>query len=253
MKLGRALAIKFEQPQYAAQLAARGIPPPSHGMVEEQTVRRIRAGIAAARKTPDGVAVLTIPRLPGPPTFDGLVQEQEWRGALRINLAPADLKGVVFVAAHGATLYFGASAPADKTETGFDQFRFWYHGELSPYMENERIFVAGQGARTTALRGARLPRVAAPVLDPPDPKTLAQKTDWGVLERIRGMSKVAGFRQYELAVDLQEAGIAPGVPFPAWLEIEGDPELTADGKFKARVSMGEAGSAKQPLWLRVAR
>ena len=77
-------------------------------------------------------------------------------------------------------------------------------------------------------------------------------TDWGVSGRLRSASIVAGFRKYEVAVDLSEAGIGPGVPFPAFLEIEGDPEMDAAGKFKARVIEGQIGSASRPIWLRVA-
>ena len=52
--------------------------------------------------------------------------------------------------------------------------------------------------------------------------------------------------------NLDEAGIVPGVAFPLWLEIEGDPLRDANRKFKARSNLGQAGSNDAPLWFRVA-
>ena len=78
------------------------------------------------------------------------------------------------------------------------------------------------------------------------------RTDWRIYENARGASSLEGHRRFELALDLAEAGITPGVPFPAWLEIEGDPRRDAAGKFKARSILGRAGSHAAPLWLRVA-
>jgi hypothetical protein len=50
---------------------------------------------------------------------------------------------------------------------------------------------------------------------------------------------------------MAEAGFFPGIPFPAFFEIEGDPVKDEAGKFKSRTILGTAGSQSQPLWLHV--
>ncbi|HUN68793.1 MAG TPA: hypothetical protein VMU46_08350 [Burkholderiales bacterium] len=251
VQLGRAIALKYANPEFAAARSVRGrLPPDSYSVPEEQGVRRARDQIAFARRAPADAQVLTIPRGGAAPQLDGVVGEAEWRGALRLALEPAARKAAVFLIAHGGQLYLAAIAPGDKTEEGFDQFRFWYHLELSPFMDNERAMISGRGGAKT-LRGTRLPRPGEPIRDGLDPRTLVQDADWGVSGRLRSASAVSGFRQYEAAVDLTDAGIAPGVAFPAFLEIEGDPEMDA-GKFKARFIEGQIGSAGRPIWLRIA-
>ena len=221
-------------------------------MPEERAVREIRARIAGVRRAPPDVHVATIPLAAAAPILDGIAQPGKWRGALRIPLEPAARQAWVLLLVHGGTLYLAAHAPADKTAAGFDQFRFWYHLELSPFMENERVFLAGRGP-PTSLRGARLPRGGQALDERAPTNALERLTDWYILERLRGASTVTGYRQYEMAVDLAEAGIGPGAPFPAFFEIEGDPEYDTAGKFKARFIEGQAGSASAPLWLRIGR
>jgi hypothetical protein len=152
--------------------------------------------------------------------------------------------------AHGGQLYLAAHAPADKTGDGFDQFRFWFHIGLSPYLLNERVFLAGKGW-FAQLREVAMPADTEPLLESPDLSKLKPKTDWNIFERTRGASRVEGYRQYELSVDMEEAGFVPGAPFPAFFEIEGDPVKDAAGKFKARTILGTAGSQAQPLWLHI--
>lgn len=252
VQLGRAIALKFANPEFAAARSVRDrLPPDSHSVPEEQGVRQARDRIALARRAPADAKVLTIPRAAAAPVVDGAVGDSEWRGALRITLEPAARKAAVLLLAHGGQLYLAALAPGDRTADGYDQFRFWYHLDLSPFMENERAMISGRG-RALTLRGTRLPRAGEAIRDGLDTRTLVQDVDWGVAGRLRSASIVSGFRQYEVAVDLLEAGIGPGVSFPAFLEIEGDPEIDAAGKFKARVIEGRIGSARQPIWLRVA-
>lgn len=138
--------------------------------------------------------------------------------------------------------YFAADVPADTTSEGFDQFRVWFHIGLSPWLDNERAFV-GRAGEVSSLRAMRFPwGDHAP----------RSRTHWHIYERARGASSVSGHRRFELALDLDEAGIAPGVAFPLWLEVEGDPQRDAAGKFKARTDLGRAGSHQAPLWLRLA-
>lgn len=249
VQLGRAIALKYANPEFAAARAVRGrLPPDSHSVPEEQAVRQARDKIAFARRAPADVKLLTIPRAGAAPQLDGMVGEAEWRGALRIALEPAARKASVLLMAHGGQLYVAGLAPSDRTIEGFDQLRFWYHINLSPFFENERVHIDG-GRRT--LRATRLPRAGETIRDGLDPRTLVQDTDWGVSGRLRSATVVAGFRQYEVAIDLAESGFGPGIPFPAYFEIEGDPVM--EGKnFKARVTEGHAGSASQPIWLRIA-
>ena len=120
-----------------------------------------------------------------------------------------------------------------------------------PYLKNERIFIAGKGW-LAQLREAWLPREDAQIVESPAAGVLQQKSDWNIFERTRGASRVEGYRQYELAVDMAETGLFPGTPFPAFFEIEADPVRDAAGKFKARTMVGSAGSASRGIWFRIA-
>lgn len=250
--LAQMIAHKFNDPVYSAALNARKGIPNSFHMPEEQWIRKARSEIVRARNAPPGVRVLTIPRAQVAPSLDGRILVEEWKGALRVALEPATGGTSVLLLAHGGQLYLAAHATPDRTEEGFDQFRFWFHIDLSPYLRNERVFLAGKGWMAQ-LREVTLPGARDPIQEAPPPGTqLTQKTDWNIFERSRGASRVDGYRQYELAVDLDEVGLFPGVPFPAFFEIEGDPVKDAAGKFKARTVLGTAGSRDQPVWLHVA-
>lgn len=248
-RLGRAIAIKFADPEYAAVLADRGRLPSFRAMPEETHIRQARARLAAARKPPADARILSIPGLAAAPVLDGVAHEAEWRGALRIATEPAQNGAYVLLGTHGGSLYLAAHSPPDRTESGYDQFRFFFHHGLSPFLDNERVSVSP--GRVSSLRGVRLPWKPEPLPEAPTAESLLQKFDWRVFERIRGAAGLQGYRQFEMGVDLSEAGIARGVAFPANLEIEGDPVLDAAGKFKARFEVGQAGSASAPLWLRI--
>lgn len=249
-QLARAILAKFATPEFAATRPQGRIPLNSHSVPGELAVRQARDRIALARRAPADAKVLTIPRAGAAPLLDGTVGEAEWRGALRLVLEPAERKAVVLLFVHGGTLYLGALVPSDKTTGGYDQFRFWYHLGLSPFLEDERAMIGSAGSRV--LRGLRLPRAGEPIRDGVDPRSLAQDSDWGVSERLRAASVVAGFRQFETAIDLAEAGLGHGVTFPAFIDIEGDPIMDAAGKFKARLIEGQIGSRSEPIWMRVA-
>jgi len=207
----------------------------------EDWTKAARSRLAAARKLPTGHEVLDIPALAAAPVLDGSIGQDEWRGARRIALAPEVLGTVVRIASNEDYLYLAADVPADTTSDGFDQFRVWFHIGLSPWLDNERAFLDRHGG-VASLRATRFPW---------GDNAPRQRTDWHVYERARGASTVSGHRGYELALDLGEAGIAPGVAFPLWLEVEGDPQRDAAGKFKARTDLGRAGSHAAPLWLRI--
>jgi hypothetical protein len=237
---------KFQDPKYAAALSSRGQIPDSFHMPEERWLRKARDEIARARRAPEGVRVLVIPRAKLAPTLDGRIYVEEWAGALRLPLEPAGSAAVLLLA-HGGRLYLAAHAFADKTEAGYDQFRFWFHIGLSSYLRNERVFLAGKGW-LAQLRDVGFAPDNEATLEAPPAAKLTYKTDWNIFERSRGASRMEGYRQYELAVDMAEVGLFPGVSFPAFFEIEGDPVLDAAGKFKARTEVGRAGSAAAPIW-----
>jgi hypothetical protein len=247
--LAQMIHYKFINPEYAAMLAKRGIPDSSAHLAEEQWIRGARNEIAQARKAPADVRVLTVPRAQLAPSLDGRIYAEEWAGALRIALEPASGGAQVLLLAHAGQLYLAAYAPADKTAEGFDQFRFWFHIGLSPYLTNERVFLAGKGW-LAQLREVAMPADTEPLLESPDLAKLKPKTDWNIFERTRGASRVDGYRQYEVSVDMAEAGFFPGIPFPAFFEIEGDP-VTEGGKFKSRTILGTAGSQAKPVWLHI--
>jgi len=250
--LAQMIAYKFNDPAYSAALNARKGIPNSFHMPEEQWIRKARSEISRTRQAPPGVRVLAIPRAKLAPSLDGRIFAEEWQGALRVTLEPATGGTSVLLFAHGGQLYLAAHATPDRTDEGFDQFRFWFHLDLSPYLRNERVFLSGKGW-FAQLREVMLPPAREAIQELPPPGTrLTQKTDWNIFERSRGASRVDGYRQYELAVDLDEVGLYPGVPFPAFFEIEGDPVKDAAGKFKARTVLGTAGSKDQPVWLHVA-
>jgi hypothetical protein len=200
-----------------------------------------RSRLAAARVVPSGAEVQSIPRGRAP-TVDGAVVDGEWQGALVLGLGSGDGRGIVRLLSDGRRLYLAAEAPADTTPAGYDQFRFWFHLQLSPAMPYERAFVDGSG-------GVNVMRTSVfPWGDNPS----HERTDWHTHRQAIGASAVHGFRRFVLALDLEEAGLHVGVPFPAYFEIEGDPVLDAAGKFVARTTVGRLGSLEAPVWLRIA-
>ena len=64
-------------------------------------------------------------------------------------------------------------------------------------------------------------------------------------------SSLRSHRQYEARLQLREIGIAGGVAFAAFAELETDPLLDKHGKFNRRVELGRLGNAQAPIWLRI--
>lgn len=209
----------------------------------EQWIKTARSRLATARTAPPGQEVYTIPVAGAAPDIDGAIEDDEWQDALRMPLSPESLASSVRLVSDGKFLYLAADAPADTTETGYDQFRFWFHIGLSPTLKNERAFVDRSGSIST-MRTIHFPQ---------EPRKPQYRTDKHIYQYASGASSLHGHRRFELALNLEECGIKPGIAFPAWIEIEGDPKLGAAGKFKSRTSMGQAGSDASPLWFRVAQ
>lgn len=199
-----------------------------------------RSRLAAVRVAPAGAIVQPVP-VGRAPTVDGVIDEAEWQGALVLPLGEGDGQARVRLLSDGTRLYLAGEAPADTTATGFDQFHFWYHLDLSPAMPNERAFLDGNGG-VNVMRSAVFPWGR---------EKARERTDWHTHGKASGASRVDGYRRYELAIDLDEAGLYRGVPFPAFFDIEGDPVRDVAGKFKSRTTVGRLGSMQDPVWLRI--
>jgi len=226
--------------------ARRGRPiewvyPPWHNL--EAWSKAARSRLAAARVAPADAAVLTVPVGERAPRIDGVIDAAEWQGALTLPLDPTDARARVQLLSDGMRLYLAGEAPGDTTATGYDQFRFWYHLHLSPAMPYERAFLDGTGS-VNVMRSAVFPR---------GKDKSHERTDWYTHRKAEGASRADDYRGYELALDLDEAGLHPGVPFPAFIDIEGDPVLDAAGNFRSRTIVGRLGSLEAPIWLRIAR
>jgi hypothetical protein len=205
--------------------------------VAETWIKKSRARLAASRQAPRGVRVAELPRSRRAPTLDGVVNADEWSEALRF--AANGYRGAfVLIMVHAGKLYAAGVAPKDRTKEGFDQFRFYYDLGLAPAFGNERVFVSGNGSATT-LRSVYLPGKKY------------DQSEWGVLDGVVSASTLKDHRQFEVEIDLTEAGLPPGTAFPFFAEVEGDPLRTPKGKFKARVIEGRVGSYTAPLWARV--
>lgn len=237
-RLGRYIAEKHRHPDFVdAATGGDGSNPYLH-LPQEAWIKRARARLAAARVPPEGVAVLSIPAGPAP-TLDGIVAEAEWRGALTLPLLPESAGATVSFLASGGKLHVGAQAPGDRTEQGFDQLRVYFHLQLSPHLDHERVLLADR---------ATVASVRAVVTGTPG----RHRSERDILGQTRGASGVRGHRQYELEIDLEEAGLASGAAFPLYVEIEGDPLKDSDGRFQERRLEGRSAVGFRPVWVRIA-
>lgn len=207
---------------------------------EELWIKRARARIAATRTPPPRAVVVDVPNAEDAPEIDGVLGENEWQGARTLDADEAGRRCRVLLMRRGGKLYVGGEAFADRTREGFDQLRFYFHVDLAPALTSERAFVSGSGG-VTSLRSVRIPG---------SPR---EKTEWGVLSDAQGASAVTRHRQFELALDMAEAGLPAGGVVPVFIEIEGDPFRTSEGRFKARLIEGRVGTRERPVWLRLAK
>jgi hypothetical protein len=231
-RLAKYVDMKFADPDVIADPQNPYLRP-----ISESWIKKSRARLAAAREAPRGTGVIDLPRASSAPQIDGVVDPNEWAPARRF-VSTSGRGAVVLMMVCGSKLYLAGLSLKDRTEGGFDQFRFYYDLALAPSLDNERVFVSRHGSVST-LRAVR----------PSGSKY--EKTDWNILDRVASASAVRDHRQFELAIDLDEAGLAPGTQFPFFVEIEGDPIKTPQGKFKARLIEGRIGEYKRPIWARV--
>ncbi len=241
--LAEAMARKVADPAYAEARRSGDRDDPDR-LPFEAEVKEARARVAAAARAPAGVVPLPVPALPaGSVRVDGRLRGQEWNGALEI---PLDGGSRLLVGHDGTRLLLAAEAPGDRTEKGFDQFRAYFHAGLAPSLVNERLHLAGNGWRSV-LRETTVMWTGAKAAGEEDAWKEHPLTDWTVQERCEGESTMEGFRRYEAALDIEEAGIPRTAPFPLYVEIEGDP-IMENGKFKRRVMVGGLGAQERPVW-----
>ena len=188
--------------------------------------------------------MITIPFVAGAaPVVDGRLGAREWEGAVHVDLG----KGTtLYASSDGHRLYIAADVPSDTTAEGFDQLRVYYHLDLAGTIANERVHVGRTPTDAFAsYRLSHLPRQGDALL--------RSVSESHIYRRGRGASTMIGHRQFELAIDLEESGLHPGVPFAAYVEVETDPLTDWDGRFRARAYAGRLGSHAAPVWLVIER
>jgi hypothetical protein len=218
---------------------------------EEEWIKQARAVVAQRVAPPEGVRVADIP-LPGtsPPLIDGRLDDPIWNEALRLPLEESRQANLMLLAADEENLYLGCDAPGETTEKGFDQFRFYFHLNLTGLIAHERAMLSPGGT----LRSGRKTAVAWAGETSADKDERWKQfpiDDGNIFWNSETSSSLGGHRQYEARLQLKETGIAAGVAFAAFAELETDPFLDAQGKFKHRVELGRLGSARTPIWLRI--
>lgn len=236
-QLARHIAALQADPDFKVAKIGGGANPYLHP-VQEHWVKSARNRLTASRVAPIGQTVALIPTAARAPAIDGVITAQEWRAALKIPLQPPENLVVAYFLRHGERLYMAAEVPSDRTDKGYDQFRVILHQQLTPELAFERIHI-GRHRDATALRSVTTGA------------NQQHQTHWDIYQSLVGASSVQGYRQFEASVDLTEAGLSSGAPFPVDLEVEGDPLLNEQGKFKARRFEGRAGDRASPLWLRI--
>ncbi len=239
---------KLANPEFVKWKNKPGIPNTFQTFAEERRIKQVRAEIARKASPPPGAKVLTIPlHTATSPAVDGVIRPDEWASAATINI-PGE-KSRLLLTASASTLFVACDVPDEKTEKGFDQFRFYIHIDASPLLVNERIHL-GRYNRPRKLRGIRQTRFRWKGEVPTSSEERWKKydlSDWCIYDHAVGASTLNPHRQYEAALNLKEIGLHLGIPFPAFVEIETDP--TYEGKkFKRRNYLGHLGSQKKPVW-----
>jgi hypothetical protein len=145
-------------------------------------------------------------------------------------------------------LYIACDAPAETTEDGYDQLRFYVHIGLTPLMVNERVHVGHTSGRLGGIRQTTVRWQGAPAANDGERWKNAEINDWRIYQKAVGASTIDGHRRYEAALDLDETGLFVGVPFTARVEVESDPRRDATGGFRGRTIIGELGRPIAPVW-----
>ena len=248
--LQEAYKAKLANKDYVAWKSLPGIPNGYQDYPEEQQIKVARAQLAQIVKLPDDIMPVHIPIVPNiKPIIDGKLDQAEWAHATKLPIGTNGARVNLFLQSDGTHLYLGCDALDEKTETGFDQFRFYYHIDVAGVVINERIHV-GRG-RDDVLGGIRQTTIRWPG-DPPAGDDERWKrfaiSDWRIYRKARGLSRIDNHRQYEVKLDLDEIGLYLDTPFPAFAEVESDPVYRANGKFDHRTYIGLLATQGSPQW-----
>ncbi len=241
---------KFESPQYIAWSNLPGIPKGFQNFPQEGEIRELRSQLARKSVPPDGTKVIIVPLFPDLRiTVDGLLVEPEWEeGAAKVIIGKDGSQVVLYLVSDGSDLFLGCDAIDEKTEEGFDQFRFYIHPTTSYLIENERIHVSWR--RASAIRQTRLKWRKAPPVAENERWKKYDICDWNIYELCSGTHSFKGHKKYEASINLRESGLHLMIPFSAFVEVESDP-IYEGKKFKKRVIIGELGNQHKPVWFMI--
>ncbi|MCB9852371.1 MAG: hypothetical protein H6819_04685 [Phycisphaerales bacterium] len=221
---------------------------------EESRIKEIRSKIAAHVKAPTGTKLFHIPVVSDAPVLDGGFSEGEWDKAARFSIGVNGADTTLYMMATSENLYLAADVPGDTTKDGFDQFRFYYHLNISPLIVNERIHVGKTSEKLGGIRQTEVRWKGAPAANDDERWKKYAISDWSIYDHAFGASSVKqGHRRFEAVLDLSEAGLPVGTPFPARVEVESDPVRDGNGKFKSRTYLGEMGEQTAPVWFVIGR
>lgn len=249
-RLISAFRAKFDNPEYVKRKNADGIPSTPQNFPEEELIKKVRERIAANITAPSNARVIEIP-VTGDLSLkiNGQLERDEWRKAITVPIGIQGAVTALLLVSDGERLFLGLDAFDEKTASGYDQFRFYWHVRLTPDIENERLHVR-HGGHPRVLRQTNIRYKQKPG-EVPSRWMKFPVTDWDILPTAEGASLLRKHRQYEASIPLDEAGLHVGIPFAARFEVETDPEREGDGSFRKRVYLGELGSQDSPVWLRV--
>ena len=246
----KAFYAKIESPEYIAWSNLPGIPKGFQRFPQEAEIKAIRSQLARKVQPPDGTQVILIPifrdfRV----NIDGYLDELEWEKlSAKIMIGINGARVLLYLASNGSDLFIGCDAIDEKTESGFDQLRFYIHHETSYLIKNERIHVSKND--TDGLRQTQIKWRKAPPSNENERWKKFPISDWNIYELASGTWSFSGHKKYEASINLQESGLHLMVPFSVHIEVESDPVYEGK-KFKNRVHIGELGSQHKPVWFMI--
>jgi hypothetical protein len=245
--LEQAYEAKLHNVAWLNRMKRVGIPSDNDDSAEVQQIKDARTQLSRRLAAPPGEKIRQIPVAARPRiTIDGLLSPAEWERSLPVSIGLNGRKTTLLLCSDGNKLYVACDVPDETTPADFAQFRFYLHVLTSPLIVNERVHVENRMCR--ALRQTTVTwRGVAPTGDDERWKRYPI-TDWNIYRHTVGATQCTGHRQYELSLDLAESGLHRGVPFPAFVEVEGPSEKDAHGAFVRRTYWGKLGSQANPVW-----
>ncbi len=245
----QAYAAKLRNPEYLVFKSKSGLPKQYQSFSEEFEIKAARARIANSLIAPPGVTPTEIPMLDNPQiAIDGFFSSQEWDDALSVPIGIDGASTRLFLAADAEHLYLACDVPEETTDRGYDQFRFYFHLDITPLLVNERVHV---GRTDGPLGGIRQTKVRWQGAEPTSDNERWKKygiSDWQIYRNAHGASAIDGHRRYEAVLPLDEIGLTLGVPFTAWADVETDPAKDENGRFSHRRYLGQLGAQTAPIW-----